>query len=230
MSDPLYFRPRCPFCGEEVPVKGFHDHMLWNHPEYLNLKRQEDLEKGWAFGKFALAALVVFFAGVALVFIVSVPIEWGLAGVFATAMGVMALGGVYAHRATSAHTGALNSLERHCQICDAEMPGTEMARHIGAVHPAEERYLREARAFAIGCLVLALAAMVSLGILLLPYATAADPWSARGFPEGLLGVGLLTWGVMMYVWKRYVDTRHVARVRQAWTSAHPSARSPPPSQ
>jgi len=224
MSEPLYFGPRCPFCGVEVTVKEFHDHMLWNHPEYLNLERKKAQESARTFGRFALLALLIWGAGIALVFLAPVPVLLAIVGLFAATVGVLILAGGYAHRATKADARALNVLERHCRICDAEMVGSEMKAHIQATHPAEARYLKEAKAFAIGSLVVAGVVMVGLGLLLVPYATAdpMDVSAPRGVARGVVGGGLLIWGGMMYIWKRFVDTRHVVRVRRAWETAHSS--------
>ena len=223
MSEPLYFGPRCPFCGVDVPVKEFHDHMLWNHPEYLNLERKRAQDSGRAFGGFALLVLLLILGtGIAIVLFAPVPFLPVFAGLIAASIGVMILGVVYAHRATQADVQALNALERHCRICDAEMAGSEMKAHIQATHPSEARYLREAKAYAIGSLSVAIVVMIGLGLLLVVYSTPdrMDVFAGRGLARGAAGGGLLVWGGMMYGWKRFVDTRHVARVRRAWERAH----------
>ena len=225
MFDPLYFGPRCPFCGVDVSVKQFHDHMLWNHPEYLNLERKKGQDSGRAFGGFALLAVLILVGGIALLVFTPVPLLPAFAALFAAMIVVMILGVVYAHRATQADTQAINALERHCQICDAEMAGSEMGAHIQATHPAEATYLREAKAYAIGSLAVAIVVMIGLGVLLVLYATpdSTDIFAGRGFARTVAGGGLLIWGGMMYVWKRFVDTRHVMRVRRAWERSHPSS-------
>ena len=223
MYEPLYFGPRCPFCGVDVPVKEFHDHMLWNHPEYLNLERKRAQDSGRAFGGFALLVLLLILGtGIAIVLFAPVPFLPVFAGLIAASIGVMILGVVYAHRVTQADVQALNALERHCRICDAEMAGSEMKAHIQATHPSEARYLREAKAYAIGSLSVAIVVMIGLGLLLVVYSTPdrMDVFAGRGLARSATGGGLLVWGGMMYVWKRFVDTRHVARVRRAWERAH----------
>src|SRR2546427_9817777 len=224
MSDPLYFGPRCPFCGVDVSVKEFHDHMLWNHPEYLNLERKRAQDSGRAFGGFALLVLLLILGtGIAIVLFAPVPFLPVFAGLIAASIGVMILGVVYAHRATQADVQALNALERHCRICDAEMAGSEMKAHIQATHPSEARYPREAKAYAIGSLSVAIVVMIGLGLLLVVYSTPdrMDVFAGRGLARSATGGGVLFWGGGVLGWEGVLGTRDRARVKRAWERAHP---------
>jgi len=92
-----------------------------------------------------------------------------------------------------------------------------MKEHPRTVHPEETRYLAEARAYALGSLAAIAALMLYLAVLLSPYVTAA---STRNFGIVLTKGGFFLWLGVLFAWRRFVDSRHVARVRRIWQHSH----------
>jgi len=188
------------------------------HPEYVAAQHKWDRDFRRAFGKVALPGLAVWVAAIALILFLPLSVNYLVAMGIAVAA-LMVAAGLYAYRATSADESTLHGFRRRCRICDAELAGTEMKEHLRTVHPEETRYLAEARAYALGSLAAIAALMLYLAILLSPYVT---PASTRNFGIVLTKGGFFLWLGVLFAWRRFVDSRHIARVRRIWQHSHGS--------
>ncbi len=186
------------------------------HPEYLAAQRKWDRDFQRAFGKVALPGLATWIAAIALILFLPLPVNY-LAAMSITVAALMIAAGGYAYRATSADESTIHAFRRRCRICDAEMAETEMKEHLSTFHPDERRFLAEARAYALGSLSAIAAFMLYLAILLSPYVT---PASTRNFGIVLTKGGFFLWLGVLFVWRRFVDSRHIARVRRIWQHSH----------
>jgi hypothetical protein len=186
------------------------------HPEYLAAQRKWDRDFRRAFGRVALPGLAIWIAAIAFILFLPLPVNYLLAmGI--TVAALMIAAGVYAYRGTSADESTIHAFRRRCRICDAEMAGTEMKEHLRTIHPDERRFLLEARAYALGSLSAIAALMLYLAILLSPYVTSS---SSRNFGIVLTKGGFFLWLGVLFVWRRFVDSRHIARVRRIWQHSH----------
>ena len=206
----------CPLCGQPITFKVFRAHMQSVHPEYVAAQQKWDRDFCRGFGKVALPGLAAWVAAIALILFLPLSVNY-LVAMGITVAALMVAAGVYAYRATSADESTLHAFRRRCRICDAEMAGTELEEHLRRVHPEETRYLAEARAYALGSLAAIAALMLYLAVLLSPYVTAA---STRNFGIVLTKGGFFLWLGVLFAWRRFVDSRHVARVRRIWQHSH----------
>jgi len=189
-----------------------------SHPEYLNAERWRDRDLDRAFYKIFLPGIVVWVLAVVLTFLIPGPADVYFVGLLVTFLGIAVVAGVYAYGATRADEQALSALQRKCRICGEEMAGNQIAGHLKAVHPDEVKYLREARAYALGTLTGVTAVMLYLAVLTVPQLHYF--WGVRSLGRSLAVGGFLLWAAALYVWRRFVDSRHIARVRRVWQHTH----------
>jgi len=207
----------CPFCGQALSFKGFQTHMKANHPEYVAAEEKWDRDFRKDFGKVALPGVVVWIIAILFLFFATQPVELYFLGLVVAVIVLMGISVIYAHHATAVDIRALKAFHRRCQICGAEVPGGQIADHIRSVHPEERRYLIEARTYALGTLAAVTLLMTYFAILLLPYVHAT---SSRSFGRALTMGGFFLWTGAMLGWRRFVDSRHIARVRRTWEQSH----------
>lgn len=223
MALPSAQESTCPICGIPLTFSAFHAHMRTEHPAYVAAEHKREADEKLALGKLFIPGLLIWVVIVGLV-LVEFPgnVEYFM-GLMFVVVALIALSVLYAHESTRVDAAAIDAIGRKCRICGVELDAVQMEQHLRTVHPQEVAYLREGWAYAFGIVVAIGALLLFLWIELVPYLDSA---SYRSFGRIAGMGGLLAWTGAMIVWRRFVDTRHIARVRRAWEHMH-GATLPP---